>query len=57
MAPECLRRTQLSEVGWQSIPVMNKYCSYLFLNSHNDAVKSDGNNTHLNHQQDMQKTT
>jgi len=20
MAPECLRRTQLSEVGWQSIP-------------------------------------
>ena len=20
MAPECLRRTQLSEVGWQSVP-------------------------------------
>jgi len=20
MAPECLRRTQLSEIGWQSIP-------------------------------------
>jgi len=23
MAPECLRRTQLSEVGWQSIPHPN----------------------------------